>query len=89
MTKTKTPTRFVVMGAGRFPIDMLRYDACWPASSEDARKITESIVESVTHATDEQPRVWQETTEIALTIAPGYSDPTFDRWASFGWMVKT
>lgn len=26
----------VVMGTGQFPVDMLRYDACWPASEEDS-----------------------------------------------------
>lgn len=28
--------RFTVDGDYTFPLDMLRYDGCWPASSEDA-----------------------------------------------------
>jgi len=35
----RQPTRqryaFAVEGAGQFPYDMLRYDACWPSSQED------------------------------------------------------
>lgn len=27
--------RFTVSGSGPFPEDMLRYDACWPASQSD------------------------------------------------------
>lgn len=27
---------FKVTGTGNFPIDMLRYDACWPATESDA-----------------------------------------------------
>lgn len=39
----KDPTStevFIVSGAGEFPIDMLRYDACWPASEADSSEIT-------------------------------------------------
>lgn len=78
--KSKTPQRFVVRGTGRFPIDMLRYDACWPASSEDARKITESITDPATGL--------DGMLTIALAIAPGYSEPTIARWQSFGWFVQ-
>lgn len=30
-------------GVGAFPLDMLRYDSCWPATSEDAAKGQETI----------------------------------------------
>ncbi len=35
--------RFLVEGRGYFPLDMLRYDQCWPCSSEDvlAMDVTE------------------------------------------------
>lgn len=32
--------RFKVRGSGSFPMDMLRYDACYPLSSEDAAKLS-------------------------------------------------
>jgi hypothetical protein len=78
-TKTKRPTRFTVVGHGKFPIDMLRYNGCWPASSEDSRSI---------QATYESGHS-RETFEITLMVAPGYSEPTTARWASFGWMVQS
>lgn len=32
---------FTVTGSGQFPMDMLRYDNCWPYTSEDAVNMTE------------------------------------------------
>jgi hypothetical protein len=31
--------KFEVEGSGEFPIDMLRYDQCWPTDTADALKI--------------------------------------------------
>ena len=31
--------RYTVIGSGYFPVDMLRYDAAWPDSQEDAGRI--------------------------------------------------
>lgn len=39
---------FTVSGSGPFPTDMLRYDTCWPASSEDAEKLLTRGRRSVT-----------------------------------------
>jgi hypothetical protein len=85
MTRQKNTTRFVVKGRGRFPVDMLRYDACWPASSEDAGKITRLIADA------DHPDRFSETpvTEVALTVAPGYGPPTVARWNSYGWAVAS
>ncbi len=35
MAKAKRK-QFTVEGFGSFPIDMLRHDSCWPATSNDA-----------------------------------------------------
>lgn len=59
-------------GYGAFPMDMLRYDCCWPYSPEDVETITESLVEK-----SDTPRV--------VTIC-FYKGMTLDRWISFGWM---
>lgn len=80
MTRMRGPTRFTVIGRGKFPIDMLRYDSCWPAKSEDARTIT---------ATFDEPRDPRETFEIGLMQAAGYGEPTVARWDSFGWKVQS
>ena len=59
-----------ITGRGEFPIDMLRYDRCHPASSEDCDKIARSFTGfgewTVTVAKDSR-RSW--------TVA---------RWSSFG-----
>jgi len=31
---------FYVTGSGEFPTDMLRYDGCWPATTDDAIKLS-------------------------------------------------
>jgi hypothetical protein len=33
---------FEVEGSGAFPVDMLRYDGCWPYREEDATVMKES-----------------------------------------------
>ena len=39
MTKARSMTQFIVEGSGVFPMDMLRYDACWPAVGASAELI--------------------------------------------------
>lgn len=41
---------FDVRGTGAFPVDMLRYDACWPASEADSHRmvLTHERTEPVT-----------------------------------------
>lgn len=59
-----------ITGRGAFPIDMLRYDTCWPVSSEDASKIRRSI--------EDVPHRWS----IRVTTSRrGFTD---GRWESFG-----
>jgi len=69
---------FIVEGKGMFPIDMLRYDACFPSDfkavvgiGSPAEKPYEREVKLC------QPR--QTATERQVTI---------DRWKTFGWVVK-
>jgi hypothetical protein len=66
---------FTVVGRGQFPVDMLRYDACWPKrEAEDSISISASFA---IHA--------HGTEEITLI---GVKAPTEARWESFGWKVK-
>jgi len=71
-------TTFNVTGSGYFPLDMLRYDRCFPDGVDSVTKIGEQTlgmdeVEGITigkyHALKSQPQI------------------TVDRWASFGWYV--
>ena len=70
---------FEVKGQLHFPIDMLRYDGCFPARGEDASRI-EGTFE---HGRSREPvRVrlfkWSD--------AKSWK-PEFGRWASFMWSV--
>ena len=68
---------YQVEGSIPFPIDMLRYDASWPAHEGEQWPIVETInhentqVRIVTLRTN-RTRDWQ---------------PTAGRWQSFGWTV--
>lgn len=68
-------TTFKVCSKGYFPMDMLRYDACFPSRSEDAAMISEYTKEIVT--------VELETYHDSQRDG----HPTVDRWRSFGWTV--
>ena len=73
---TVSPKRATTIG---FPIDMLRYDHCWPKSEEDSMKIANSFnimnetgVEVVILRSNNENKSWT---------------PTSGRWESFGWKV--
>ena len=61
---------FKVSFSSSFPVDMLRYDCCWPKSSEDAIKIAVSL-EGTSNWGKEN--IW----------LVGIQEPTTDRWNSF------
>ncbi len=65
-------THFIVKGTGTFPTDMLRYDACFPATRSD--------VEAIDHVED-NPR------EVELIRYHRYRDHNIceGRWHSMGW----
>lgn len=67
---------FEVEGRGPFPLDMLRYDGCFPVRSEDASSIGLR-----------EPECYEAARTIRLrTVRPKL---TPDRWRSFGWKVRT
>jgi len=69
--KLDATTVFTVEGAGQFPFDMLRYDACWPYRGVDAAKLE--------HHQLDRRRVTVE--------SRSRTTPTTARWQSFGWSV--
>lgn len=73
MTKIITLT---VVGSHEFPIDMLRFDSCWPKTGDDAEKIRKSFGASS----------WPE---YEVTLQSNFSPPTVKRWNSFGFAVKS
>lgn len=65
----------MVRGTNRpFPIDMLRYDCCWPARPEDVALIQCPLSQR------------EKVCYIRLNTLKG--PPTADRWASFGWEIE-
>jgi hypothetical protein len=65
---------FTVEGRGQFPLDMLRYDSCWPESQADVTEL------GATHDRFAEKRA-------RVVTLRGLSEPTEGRWQSFGWIV--
>lgn len=65
-----------------FPLDMLRYDSCYPASETDAHKIENSF----SHSGE-----GKSAKDLAITIVRAVTEPkrpfTVPRWESFGWSI--
>jgi hypothetical protein len=76
MTKLTT---FTVTGrprAAMFPLDMLRYDSCWPRGNKDVDMLQQLMAFRLTGS--ELP----DTVSLDLTTCDRYTPA---RWASFGW----
>ena len=68
---------FKVKGVFHFPLDMLRYDCCFPNTQEDTGKIQCSLdtlggIEETVELEAYNEKLWY---------------PTVERWKSFGWEV--
>lgn len=63
-----------VTGSDIFPVDMLRYDHCWPRNSNDAAEMAASLMHF------DEPR------KRTVTLA-SQQPATEARWRSFGWTV--
>jgi hypothetical protein len=66
--------RFKVTGTGHFPIDMLRYDSCFPANPHDVPEIADCGE--------------RRTVELKRWVYGKDVLPTAARWASFSWTVE-
>jgi hypothetical protein len=69
---------FKVTGRGQFPIDMLRYDGCYPKTGEDAAKIEASFRDPGTEITVSLERFGEKTWA-----------PERARWSSFLWRMDS
>jgi hypothetical protein len=74
----KADIRFTVEGRGEFPLDMLRYDRCFPRTGEDADMMLRQ---------PEHLRSTRCVTLVALARDNRFWQPTEGRWLSFGWSV--
>ena len=71
-------TEFTVTGRGYFPLDMLRYDACFPKGSDDVAAIENMGPPAPREVTLLRYSAYKADVERAVTI---------ERWRSFGWTV--
>jgi hypothetical protein len=69
---------YTVAGYGVFPTDMLRYDACWPATQDDVERL-----DATRDDFGKPPGVIKP---IVVGLV-GVRYPTKARWESFGWRV--
>ena len=70
---------FEVSGAGSFPYDMLRYDACHPISGENTAAMV-SYPGDVREVRTVKLRTYSAT-KAGRQLTP-------DRWQSFGWTLN-
>jgi hypothetical protein len=70
--------RVRVQGRVPFPMDMLRYDRCFPASEGESYKIFSTIKRE-----NDGPVLVEL---VAVSVRPDWA-PTDMRWASFSWRV--
>ena len=68
---------FIVAGTGPFPVDMLRFDQCWPQSGADAAAI----------ALDTRDMHARESRRCVTLCTGRRFGATIRRWESFGWRV--
>lgn len=73
----------VTVGFGGFPVDMLRYDQCFPATEQDAGKIERRNSRSVSDVGDGTRQV--EVHQISVDRKPRW---TRERWGSFACEVQ-
>jgi len=76
-------TKFAVEGRGEFPFDMLRYDGCFPADTASAGQLPEAEF----HTVDGKVKRHRRTIYLMHVGSTPFWEPTYDRWASFGWSV--
>jgi hypothetical protein len=76
--RPKARFTYYVSGTGEFPFDMLRYDCCWPATSDDALAMASRSYDN--------PERMRGLVSIRVR---SFFPPTIARWSSFGWSVGT
>jgi hypothetical protein len=81
-TMTKRIHEFEVIGNRPFPLDMLRYDSCYPKTQD----CIGDILVSMDPDPDEQTGEYYVKL-IHVDDSPRW-EPTIARWNSFGWAVR-
>lgn len=69
-------------GKGPFPIDMLRYDRCFPLREQDAAEISLSHQEYLLRKEEEPIYLVKFSADKKFSFTP-------ERWKSFGWEIES
>jgi hypothetical protein len=77
--------RVTVAGRVAFPMDMMRYDRCYPANETESYKIAAAIRHDG-DAYHKEPDGSIKVELVAVSRNPRWT-PTQGRWESFGWKV--
>lgn len=77
-------TRFKVRGRFEFPLDMLRYDGCYPATQLDVFKICRK---TGPHRHESENALFEPEIELIHKNPFAGWRPTEGRWSSFNWDV--
>lgn len=77
----KTIYESTVAGRVAFPIDMLRYDRCFPATEQDSVQIGHSLDRRLQASDGVYPAPLRSVRVISERLL------TSARWESFGWLV--
>lgn len=75
--------RFTVEGRGKFPLDMLRYDHCWPADQDSVQSIHFSLERTQKRADGPRAIV------LLRDVFDKGAEPQVERWLSFSWRVTS
>ncbi len=75
-------TTFVVEGTSDFPIDMLRYDSCYPYTGSDVSGVTSPERFCSAENLSAHRRV-----KLCTVHNGRIPNLTPDRWRSFGWRI--
>lgn len=70
--------------SGGFPVDMLRYDRCFPYSEQDSVKISYFLSRYIRDDVETMREMLGK--GIKLTSDHNF-EPTLGRWESFGWTI--
>lgn len=73
--------KFKVKSTGHlFPLDMLRYDQCFPARPDDIMALEDITAERDNYESNSNK-------EYSIVLYTIRKSPTVERWQSFGWYV--
>ena len=70
-------------GALDFPMDMLRYDRCYPVTLEDSMAIKDAVVFIYGSNYPDYETSWKGTIELQSNDR----QPSSKAWESYGWLV--